>query len=69
MDIKALANKYKDYGIELRREFHMNPEPAMKEVRTQKRIMEELTKMGIECKKAAGTGVIQLTVKIITPTL
>jgi len=58
MDIKALANKYKDYGIELRREFHMNPEPAMKEVRTQKRIMEELTKMGIECKKAAGTGVV-----------
>jgi amidohydrolase len=58
MDIKALANKYKDCGIELRREFHMNPEPAMNEVRTQKRVMEELAKMGIPCKKAAGTGVV-----------
>lgn len=58
MKVKELANKYKDYAINLRREFHMHPEPGMKEERTCNRVMEELEKMGIECKKAAGTGVV-----------
>ncbi|MCD6435109.1 MAG: amidohydrolase [Clostridiales bacterium] len=60
MNVKDLAKKYKDYTITLRREFHMNPEPSMKEFRTQKRVMEELTSMGIECYKIAGTGVYGL---------
>ncbi|SHK44290.1 M20 family metallopeptidase [Paramaledivibacter caminithermalis] len=58
MNIKELAKKYKQYAIDLRREFHMNPEPSMKEERTSDRVVEELTKMGIECSKVAGTGVV-----------
>lgn len=58
MDIQQLIDKYEDYGISMRREFHMNPEPSMKEFRTQKRVMEELDAMGIPCEKIAGTGVV-----------
>lgn len=58
MKVKELAKKYKQYGIDLRREFHMNPEPSMQEVRTSSRVIEELEKMGIECKVVAGTGVV-----------
>lgn len=58
MNIKDLSVKYSDYAISMRREFHRNPEPSMKEVRTQRRIMEELESMGIECHKAGGTGVV-----------
>lgn len=58
MSIKELAKKYKPYAIKMRREFHMHPEPSMKEVRTSDRIMEELEAMGIPCQKAAGTGVV-----------
>ncbi|GAB6110132.1 amidohydrolase [Fusibacter bizertensis] len=58
MSIKELVHAHKDYAIQIRREFHMNPEPSMKEYRTSDRIMEELNVMGIECRKAAGTGVI-----------
>ena len=36
--VKELAKDYKAYTIEMRREFHMNPEPAMKEFRTSDRI-------------------------------
>lgn len=58
MNVKELAEKYSSYAIEMRREFHMNPEPSMKEHRTQKRIMEELDKMGIENHAVGGTGVM-----------
>jgi len=58
VDIRKLSKEYRDYAVELRRHFHMNPEPAMKEVNTSNRILEELTKMGIPCRKAAGTGVV-----------
>ena len=58
MNIQQLIDKYEDYGISMRREFHMNPEPSMKEFRTQKRVMEELESMGIPCEKIAGTGVV-----------
>lgn len=58
MTVKELANKYKQYAIDLRREFHMNPEPSMNEIRTSNRIVEELEGMGIECSRVAGTGVV-----------
>lgn len=58
MKIEELAKKYKQYAIDMRREFHMNPEPSMNEIRTSNRVIEELGKMGIECKKVAGTGVV-----------
>lgn len=56
--VKELTKKYKQYVIDLRREFHMYPEKSMNEVKTQKRIIEELEKAGIECRPIAGTGVI-----------
>lgn len=58
MNIGEMAKTHKEYTIGIRREFHMNPEPAMKEERTSDRIIEELENMGITCKKVAGTGVV-----------
>ncbi|MPM44729.1 putative hydrolase YxeP [bioreactor metagenome] len=56
--VRELAEKYHDYVVTMRREFHENPEPSLKEVRTCKRICEELEKMGIPYKVVAGTGVV-----------
>lgn len=58
MNVKDLAVKYQDYAVEMRREFHMNPEPSMKEFNTQKIVMRELEKMGLEPVKSGGTGVV-----------
>ncbi|MCR3955708.1 MAG: M20 family metallopeptidase [Gudongella sp.] len=60
MNVRELVDKYRDYSISMRREFHMNPEPSMKEYNTQKRVMEELGKMGIPAEKCGGTGVVGL---------
>ncbi|MGM0549379.1 MAG: M20 family metallopeptidase [Bacillota bacterium] len=56
--VKELAEKYFDYAVSMRREFHMYPEPSLKEERTCSRIIEELENLGLKAKKAAGTGVI-----------
>ncbi len=58
MNINELSQKYKQYTIDMRREFHMHPELSMHEEKTAERIMEELTKMGIPCISIAGTGVL-----------
>ena len=58
MQTKKLAEKYKDYVIKMRREFHMNPEASMEEYNTSRRIREELDKAGIENRSIASTGVI-----------
>lgn len=58
MNITDLSKKYKQYIVEMRREFHMHPELSMREGRTAKRIMEELTRMGIPNVSIAGTGVL-----------
>lgn len=58
MNVRELAEKYHDYAVKMRREFHMYPEPSMKEFETQKRVMEELEKMGLKPIKSGGTGVI-----------
>lgn len=58
MKTKDITSKYKNYITEMRREFHANPEASMQEVRTCKRIKEELDKMGIPYVTAANTGVI-----------
>ncbi|MDD2481701.1 MAG: M20 family metallopeptidase [Lutispora sp.] len=55
-----LAKQYKDYVINLRREFHMHPEASWDEVRTSGRVKEELTKMGIPFKEMANTGVMAI---------
>lgn len=53
-----LAKEVQEYVVKMRREFHMNPEPSMKEFNTSARIKEELDKMGVEYKSVAGTGVV-----------
>lgn len=58
MNIKELAKKYEQYTIDMRREFHMYPELSMQEVRTAKRIKEELTKMGIPFESVGQSGVV-----------
>lgn len=58
MEAKSLANKYKQYVIDMRREFHMNPEPSLKEYRTSKRIKEELDKIGVPYITVGETAVV-----------
>ena len=58
MQIKQLAKENRDYVISLRRHFHQYPELSMEEYETSKKIKEELDKMGIEYRSAAGTGII-----------
>lgn len=51
------AKAYSQEVIALRREFHRNPEPSREEKETQKRIIEELRKIGItEIKTYYNTG-------------
>lgn len=58
MNIKELAQKYEQYTIDMRREFHMYPELSMNEVRTAKRIKEELTKIGVPFESIGESGVV-----------
>lgn len=58
MEIKDLANKYKDYVINLRREFHQIPEPSLEEYETSKKIKKELDKLGIKYKEVGATGIV-----------
>lgn len=58
MDLKQLLVQEKDYVIQLRREFHQHPEISWEEFHTQKRVKEELDKMGIPHIDIVGTGVL-----------
>lgn len=58
MDIKKITEKYRDYILEKRRYFHMNPEPSLHEYNTSKVVQEELKKLNIPFIIAAETGVI-----------
>lgn len=58
MDVKSVTEKYRDYIIEKRRYFHMNPESGGNEVNTSKVVQGELEKLGIEYEVYAKTGVI-----------
>jgi len=58
MNVKELSQKYKSELISLRREFHQNPEISWKEIRTSKRVEEELQKIGIKVQRIANTGII-----------
>ncbi|MDI6619682.1 MAG: M20 family metallopeptidase [Clostridiales bacterium] len=58
MEIRQIAKRYKGYVIDLRREFHMHPEPSLKELNTSQRIKSELRKLNIPYTPAADTGVI-----------
>jgi len=53
------AKEIEDWLIEVRRDFHKNPELGMEEYRTSERIIEYLEEMGIEYKRGvAKTGVV-----------
>ncbi|MFZ7101626.1 MAG: amidohydrolase [Peptococcaceae bacterium] len=56
--VKNLAEKYHDFIVALRREFHMHPEPSFKEFRTSQRIKEELEALGIPFETVGETGVV-----------
>lgn len=58
VDIKALAQKQKDYMIQMRRELHRHPELSNHEFETRKRIVRELERMGIEYELLEGTGIL-----------
>lgn len=58
MTVRELTKKYAKNIIDLRRKFHEYPEASLNEFNTSKMIKEELDKLGIEYKSAAGTGVI-----------
>lgn len=58
MNIKEEVNKYKDYTIALRREFHANPESALNEFKTVKRIERELNFIGIPYEIVGETGIL-----------
>ncbi|MDW8801867.1 amidohydrolase [Clostridium sp. A1-XYC3] len=58
MDIKKLAKEYEEYIINMRRDFHQNPEPSWEEYRTTEVIERELNSLGIETKRLRRTGVV-----------
>ncbi len=57
-DIKALAHEVFPYIVEMRRDFHRNPEPSFEEFRTTDRIAEELDKMGIPYRRFEPSGLV-----------
>jgi amidohydrolase len=58
MDIKALVQATQQYVIDLRREFHQNPELSWKETETSARIKRELDRMGIPYRTVAEPGLV-----------
>ncbi|MCK8828007.1 M20 family metallopeptidase [Natroniella acetigena] len=58
MKIKKLITQYRDYIVDLRRDFHMYPETSWNEKKTSQRIQEELDQLGIPYQVVAETGVV-----------
>jgi amidohydrolase len=58
LNVRELSEKYKNELISYRREFHQNPEISWQEVRTSKRVEEELNKIGIDTERVANTGIV-----------
>lgn len=54
MNVLKFKEKYTDYVIQKRREFHMYPEVSMEEHQTARRIREELDGMGIPYRICGG---------------
>ncbi|MCD2348301.1 M20 metallopeptidase family protein [Clostridium guangxiense] len=51
------AKKIEKWIVEIRRDFHMNPEPSFKEIRTCKIVKEKLIELGIEVSSIGKTGI------------
>lgn len=49
-----------DYIVDLRRKIHMHPELRFEEFKTSQLIMDELSSLGIDAVRVAGTGVVGL---------
>jgi hippurate hydrolase len=58
METLKKANEIKDWIIDIRRDFHMNPEPSFEEVRTSNVIVQKLEEMGVEAARIGKTGVL-----------
>ncbi len=58
MDIRKMAHRYAALVIEIRHDLHMHPELSMHEVRTTRRVAEELDKLGIPYRLLEPTGLI-----------
>ena len=58
MEVRQLAERIQPELVELRRYFHMHPEPSFEEVNTANKIVQELTELGIAVKRLAKTGVV-----------
>ncbi|MBF4694183.1 M20 family metallopeptidase [Fusibacter ferrireducens] len=58
MDVNRVLEGQAEYVVNMRREFHANPEVSWQEYRTSKRIKEELDKANIEWKACAETGIV-----------
>lgn len=58
MNIRERMKKDADYIIELRRNFHRNPELSFQEFKTKARVCEELSRMGILFREVGKSGVI-----------
>ncbi|CAK7062284.1 MAG: N-acyl-L-amino acid amidohydrolase [Eggerthella lenta] len=56
--IREIGADIESEVIALRRELHKHPELSGKETRTQEALCIELGKLGVEYRRAAGTGVI-----------
>ena len=56
--LKKKADEYENYVIQLRREFHENPEIASKEEWTSKRIIQEIEKLNLPYEMVSTTGLI-----------
>lgn len=56
--ILKTAEDLKPYIVDKRRDFHMYPELKYEEKRTSEIVYKELTSLGYEIKKVAGTGII-----------
>lgn len=58
MNIKELINREEKYIVDLRRYFHANPEPSLKEYKTAEKIEAELKALDIPLERVGETGVI-----------
>ncbi len=58
MEVIERVKQYKQYVIDMRREFHMYPELSWKEFETSKRIKRELDLMGISYLSVADPGIV-----------
>lgn len=58
MAVNKVLEDQTQYVVNMRREFHKNPEVSWQEYQTSKRIKEELDKIGIPWRACAETGVV-----------